>query len=154
MALAIVLACSTAQAKSPPSPKLPCQLPGEGAAAYLSLDPLPLAVKKTIARDFGDWTGHVIDMAPRDADYQESDLIEPGPRLSFHRFIQAGHAGSRWYIWYESGGEGSRYDFIIYEWRPGSAAAQQVATQSVWRDELCAETLKHWNDPPGKSGGG
>jgi hypothetical protein len=56
---------------------------------------LPPAIKQALVNELGD--GKVVDMVPRDADFQETDLIEsPDGPLSFHRFIQAGHSGTRW----------------------------------------------------------
>jgi hypothetical protein len=94
-------------------------------------------------------------MVPRNADFQETDLVDSanGP-LSFHRFIQAGHSGSRWYLWLEIGGVGFHYALIINEWRPTEAQARLITEQQVLPAEnLCPQTLKHLNDPPMKTGG-
>jgi hypothetical protein len=107
-----------------------------------------------LAGFLGDETGRVIDMVPRDADYQQTDLIEPSsPPLSFHRLIQAGRSGSRWYVWFETGGPLS-YSLVIGEWRAGEERARLVSEEDASSGtDLCSQTLKHWNDPPMKSGG-
>jgi hypothetical protein len=88
LAFLFVLAPAIAMAKSPPSPSLPCDLPGEDSETYLSVNALPPAIKQALVNEQGD--GKVVDMVPRDAGFQETDLIEsPDGPLSFHRFIQA-----------------------------------------------------------------
>jgi hypothetical protein len=148
----MMLACALADAKSPPSPSYICPLPGTDSAAFLSLDPLPAPVKRALANQIGD--GQAIDMVARDADFQETDLIEsPDGPLSFHRLIQAGHSGSRWFVWFETGGPTS-YGIIIEEWRPGDSEARLITSRDASSgDDLCLETLKHLNDSPAKTGG-
>lgn len=126
---------------------------GEDSATYLSADPLPPPIKQALANELGD--GKTIGMVPRDADFQETDLIEsPDGPLPFHRFIQAGHSGARWYLWIEIGGLGFHYGLIVNEWHMGEKQARLVTEQQVLPAEnLCSETLKLLKHPPASGGG-
>jgi hypothetical protein len=140
--VALGLSNSPVLATAPPSPNIPCQMPGSDTATFLSVDDLPLPIKRELARSFNGPGG---GLAARDADFRESDFTAPSDTsLPFARFVQAGHAGTRWYVWYELRGPRKEFESLIYYLPAGNSDPTFVAAQSVWPvQQLCPETQRH-----------
>jgi len=144
--LLVVSLCRSALAF--PSPNVPCPLPGKDSQTFLSVDELAPPIFHALQTRFGNELRNGIDMAARDSDWQETDLVEMGsPPLSFRRFIQAGHDGSGWYVWYERGGIGQSYQIAIFDLPAGAEKPRLVFHNWVERAEkLCPATLSHLRD--------
>lgn len=139
---------ASALAAAPPSPNIPCQMPGSDTATFLSVDELPIPIKQELAQYLGDSTGSKLNLAARDADFRETDFTVPtDTKLPPERFVQAGHAGTRWYVWIEWRGLGKGFQSLIFDLPKSRPDATFVAIQSVWPSEqLCPETQRHISD--------
>jgi hypothetical protein len=111
--LSLLLAMvGSATAHAFPSPVVSCPLTGKDSGPFLTVDQLAPQIVHELQRRFGNR----IDMAPRDADWQETDVIDLSqPMMSIRRFVQGGHEGDRWYVWYEMGGIGHSPE-VGYVW--------------------------------------
>jgi hypothetical protein len=145
--IALGLLSPAAWAAAPPSPNVPCQMPGSDVATFLSVDELSGPIKQELVRYFSDSTGK-FGLADRDADFRESGFDDsPDTGLPYARFVQAGHTGTRWYVWYELRGPRKDFESLIYDLPAGSPNVTFVAAQSVWpAEQLCPETQRHIND--------
>lgn len=52
-------------------------------------------------------------IAKREQDFNLSDAVEAG--LPGRRFVQGGHLGDRWFIWYERGGFAPSMNVVAYQ---------------------------------------
>jgi hypothetical protein len=136
----VLLALSAGRpAVAEPSPDISCP-PGGGGAEFASLDAMAPPVVAELARRMALPEGARIAtyMAPRDAAWQVTDVVvEPLPG---RRFIRGDQVGSRWFIWYESGGIAHRYHVAIFDLPPAAPAARLVAHVLVRLVELCPKT--------------
>jgi hypothetical protein len=128
-------------------------MPGSDTATYLSLDDLSPPIRQALTREFVDSTGKP-SLADRNADFAESDFTASSDTtLPFVRFVQAGHTGTRWYVWYELRGQRKDFGLLIYDLTAGSQYLTLVTVQSVWpAEQLCPETQRHIADPRLASG--
>jgi hypothetical protein len=141
---ATVLACAAcAHAADNPSPNIPCTIPGDGAQTYSSLDAMAPEIKAELARQGGDPSGQHIAMAPRDGNFNIGDALD-GQTVNwpFHRFIQGGRWGTRWYVWYEYGGIAYGTRAEIFELPPGASAPRVIFDQSIGASEICEVTIR------------
>lgn len=127
-----------------PSPDLTCRLPGNDSETFLSIDDMAPQVKQELTRRMGDPSGRHLNMAARDQEFQMGDVIVD-PTLPPRRFIQGGRIGTRWYVWYEHGGETYASNVAIFE-LPNGAMPQLVFFDTT--SQLCAATKAHLNDAP------
>jgi hypothetical protein len=145
--LLIVGLCRSALAF--PCPNVPCPLPGKDSQTFLTVDKVAPPIFHELQRRFGDPPGNGIDMEARESDWQETDVtFEGDPVHSMRRFIQAGHDGSRWYVWYELGGIGYSIQIAIFD-LPAGAQKPVLVIHTVAFDAktLCPMTRDHLNDP-------
>jgi hypothetical protein len=148
LALPLLLAlCGIAPARAFPSPETPCPLPGKDSESFITLDQISPRILQELQRRFKN-PGDGIDMAPRDNEWQETDATDTSkPPLSFRRFIQAGHEGARWYVWYEMGGIGHSYQIAIFDLSEAAGAPRLVIHSFVDQpDKLCTQTKAHLHD--------
>jgi hypothetical protein len=145
--IALALLSPAALAAAPPSPNVPCQMPGSDVATFLSVDNIPAPIKLELATFFGNSDGK-LELAARNANFRESNFTASSDTsLPYARFVQAGHTGTRWYVWYELRGQLAEFGSTIFELPEANASATFVSTQSIWpADQLCPETQKHIND--------
>jgi hypothetical protein len=131
-----------------PSPVVPCPLSGKDSGTFLTVEQLAPQIVHELQRRFRNPPGNGIDMAPRDADWQETDVIDGSqPMMSIRRFVQGGHEGDRWYVWYEMGGIGHSYHIAIFDLPAGAGTPRLVIHTFVDRPEqLCGETMTHLHD--------
>jgi len=126
-----------------PSPTVDCPaLAAKGASTVLALDALDPRIGAELDRRFSvpgaPGTGRVI--APRDSDWQVTDVVSPGTPLLGRRFIAGGRIGERWYVWYESGGIAHLYHVAIFDLLPTSPAPHLVLHAAGSLDALCPVT--------------
>jgi len=154
VAIAALLACSgCANAANNPSPNIPCTLPGADAQTFLSIDVMAPEIKAALARQFGDPTGQRIAMAPRDGNFNIGDALdEETVNWPFHRFIQGGRWGDRWYVWYEYGGIAYGVRAEIFDLPKQASAPQMLFDQSVSSAEICKTTLNYLGGAPASGG--
>ena len=140
---ALVVAAATSlatAAAAEPSPEVSCALAGNDTASFTSLDAMAPAIGVELGRRMAVAGAGAPTplMAPRDAAWQVTDVVvEPLPG---RRFILGGRTGSRWYVWYESGGVAHLYHLAIFD-LPDAAAAPTVIAHVITRlDELCVVT--------------
>ena len=131
-----------------PSPNVPCPLPGKDSQTFLTLDDVATPIVHELQRRFRNPPGNGIDMDARDKDWQETDVVMGDePMHSIRRFVQAGHDGSRWYVWYELGGIGYSLQIAIFDLPAGADMPRLVFHNWVERAEkLCPATLSHLRD--------
>jgi hypothetical protein len=131
-----------------PSPVVSCPLTGKDSGPFLTVDQLAPQIVQELQRRFHNPPGDFIDMERRDAEWQETDVVVGSqPMRSTRRFIQGGHEGTRWYVWYESGGIGYSDDIAIFDLPAGANAPRLVIHTFVLRPEqLCGETKAHLHD--------
>ncbi len=139
LAIAAAISLATA-AVAEPSPQVSCDLAGNDTASFTALDAMAPAIGAELGRrmSVAGAGAPTPVMAPRDAAWQVTDVVvEPLPG---RRFIQGGRSGSRWYVWYESGGIAHLYHLAIFD-LPDAAAAPTVIAHVITRlDELCPMT--------------
>jgi len=135
-----VAAISVGAAAAEPSPQVSCNIAGNDTSSFASLDAMPPAIVAELGRRMAVAGAGAPTplMAPRDAAWQVTDVVvEPLPG---RRFILGGRTGSRWYVWYESGGVAHLYHLAIFD-LPDAAAAPTVIAHVITRlDELCVVT--------------
>jgi hypothetical protein len=130
-----------------PSPNVSCPLSAKDSETFLTLDQVTPQIVRELQRRFGNPPGNGIDMAPRDHDWQVTDVITSEVPLSFRRFVQAGHEGSRWYVWYEMGGMGHSYHIAIFDLPEGAVAPRLLLHTAVnFPEQLCSPTMAHLHD--------
>lgn len=116
----------------------------------LSLDAMPSPVVGALMAKF---RGQVEDnrtlIASRDAEWQATDVINPGPPVPGRRFIGGGKRGTTWFVWYERGGIAHTYDVALFELPSGVRAPLHIAHQSTSLPKLCAATLALLDAGPG-----
>jgi hypothetical protein len=131
-----------------PSPVVSSPLTGKDSGPFLTVDQLAPQIVQELQRRFGNSPGNGIDMAPRDADWQVTDVIMGSqPLLSTRRFVQGGREGTRWYVWYEMGGPGYSDQIAIFDLPAGAGSPRLVIHTFVDRPEqLCGETKAYLHD--------
>jgi hypothetical protein len=128
VAIAALSACSgCANAAKNPSLNIPCTLPGGDTQRFSTLDA----------------------MAPRDGNFNIGDALdEETVNWPFHRFIQGGRSGTRWYVWYEYGGIAYGVRAEIFHLPKGADKPEVILDQGPNGSTLCEFTIRHLNDAP------
>jgi len=138
--LAVTAAISVGAAAAEPSPQGSCDIKGNDTASFTSLDAMAPAIGVELGRRMAvpGASAPTPVMAPRDAAWQVTDVVtEPLPG---RRFILGGRTGSRWYVWYESGGVAHLYHLAIFDLPDAAAAPAVIAHVVAALDELCPMT--------------
>jgi len=140
--LALGLLIAGPAALAAPSPTVTCPLEAKDGATFLSLDGLDARIVAELMRRFSaPATMSIAEIvAPRDAEWQVTDVVMPGQPLLGRRFIQGGRAGTRWYVWYESGGIAHQYHAAIFDLPPAAPAPHLVTHIDGSLDQLCPVT--------------
>lgn len=90
------------------------------ARSFLTLNTLPPPVAKAFLAELPqrdvEGSGR---LAERDHAFNSSDAVEPG--LPNRRFVQAGHLGERWFVWYQEGGVAPHATVWTYRLQDGNA---------------------------------
>jgi hypothetical protein len=150
--LAFGLLIAGPAALAAPSPVVACPL--QAGATFLSIDGLDARIVAELKRRFSaPETMRIADMiAPRDAEWQVTDVVTPGQPLLGRRFIQGGRVGTRWYVWYESGGIAHQYHAALFDLAPAASAPRLLAHISGSLDQLCpvtrAQMIEHGTEAP------
>ena len=87
---------------------------------------LPSSVQSELASLFGE---SVLRMANPGERYQESDVIESGPRLPWRRLVFAGISEDRCFVHYERGGRAHGYYVLIIQLSPHGNG---VSATPIW----------------------
>ncbi|HLY58830.1 MAG TPA: hypothetical protein VKS60_24925 [Stellaceae bacterium] len=145
-ALALVLIASNA-AFAEPSPNPACPALDQGGTSFNSVKEIPAPIATELARKMPGAILNEFIMADRDQPWQVTDVVIPGPRLPSRRFIRGGNVGSRWYIWYETGGIAHEFYVAIVELPSTREAAKAVTHFFASPDRMCSETREHLADP-------
>ncbi len=112
------------------------------AKTVFALSDVPAPIRQELASRIssGRTTDLATLMADHDGDWEATDVVRPGSKLLFRRFIQAGQSGDRWYVWYERGGI-AHFDYAVVLALPaGGAAAQVIMHASGMAEALCSAT--------------
>lgn len=142
VAAAIVGAVLPRASAAAPSPSPPCPSLFAQAPMVLSLDAMPAPVFAALnARFRGTAAGDEILIAPRDANWQVTDVVSPGSRLLGRRFIGAGRRGKTWFVWYERGGIAHTFRVALFGLPDGARMAQPIAHEETDLAHLCPATL-------------
>lgn len=147
MAAGVLSIAGTAWAGQP-SPDPPCSnlYAHAGVQQYRSIERLPPALVAELMRHWGRTGAAPADVAaviaPRDADWQVTDVVMGQP-LPSRRFIMAVAEAGRFHIWYESGGLVHTYHLAILEASSGTNEYRPVAHLQGTLQQLCkvAETV-------------
>jgi len=116
------------------SPTVACRF--GGVTLYSSLDRLPEPLVTYLAGKLVGPAGRG-GLAPRDGYFNATDVVMSG--LPMRRFISAGRAGDRWFLWYEHGGLALHAHLIVIDLAPTATVA--VANMTAWPPaRLCALT--------------
>jgi len=129
----LLFASGALASEQPDSQDFTCKL-GHAAAMIDSLKALPPAVAKALHAKVGD-------MAERGGAFNATDVIID-PNTPGRRFIRAGHAGSKWFVWYEQGGIAYFKAILVFETDSKGALFATSEHQGNWNDNLCADTDK------------
>jgi hypothetical protein len=145
--LVALLLCSHEAKAAPPSPAIErCE--ALGAETVTALRDLPPSLIAELDRQFGGGGGgKYVALADRDQDWQPTDVIMDAT-LPTRRFIQAGHVGSRWYVWYEQGGIAHSFHVALFDVKPSDPPVV-LGLDFAGPAGLCATTRKIWNLAPG-----
>jgi hypothetical protein len=153
------LASSSAWAGAYPSPEVGCPPRDDGAKVqrFDSLEAMPEPIWRGIARVLepeepaNSLPSALPDIvAPRDAEWQSSDMIKPGKPLAWRRFIRGfsvetrpyAQVSRKWYVWLEHGGQARTLSVAIFD---GSSEIKPIALFRGHEDSLCAIQAAYQN---------
>ncbi len=129
-ALAALLLTATAASAAPANPDFTCKLV-HPATIYDSLKRLPPALARAVR-------GKIGAMADRGEFFNATDaIVRPGPS---RRFIRAGHAGAKWFAWYEQGGLAYFKSIVVFVADAHGALEVTGEYQGAFDENMCADT--------------
>lgn len=129
----MLYATGAVASEQPDSADFTCKL-NHAATMVNSLRALPAPVAKALHAKVGD-------MAERGGAFNATDVIMD-PNAPGRRFIRAGHAGSKWFVWYEQGGEAYFKAIVVFEPDEKDALFASGEYQRAWNENMCADTDK------------
>ena len=160
-AILAVLAASPAVAGAHPSPEVGCPPQDDGAKVqrFDSLEAMPEPIWRSIARvlepeEPADSLPAALPgiVAPRDAEWQSSDMTKPGKPLAWRRFVRGFSVETRrphqtrkvWYVWLEHGGMARTVSVAIFK---ENRKIEPVALFRGHEDNLCSIQATFQNLP-------
>ena len=143
LAGALIVGVAAPSAAAAPSPVPSCPALFDHAPMVLALQAMPVLVVSALNAKFqgGATVSEEELIAARDADWQSTDVILPGPPLPGRRFIGGGRRGNTWFVWYERGGIAHTYVAAVFEVREGASAPTRITHRQTTVDNLCGATL-------------
>lgn len=142
-AIAAVIIAAAGSAEAAPGPSVACPTLAKDGSVFLSLDQMDSRIVAELQRRFAQGQAYDISqlIAPRDGDWQATDVIMPGPMLPGRRFLQGGRVGDTWYVWYQTGGIAIMFHAAIFE-LPHAAEQPRLRAHTAGRlDDLCPFTM-------------
>ena len=140
-AVITVILWTAGSAAAAPGPSVSCPALAKDGA-FLSLDQMDPRIVAELLRRFAQGQPYDLNqlIAPRDGDWQATDVIMPGPTLPGRRFIQGGRVGDIWYVWYQTGGIAVMYHAAVFELPPAAERPRLRAHTAGRLDDLCPFT--------------
>lgn len=135
-ALALALLAGCAANAEPKNNDLACKFRHD-VREVDSFGAMPSAIQDYLKPKFDFDDPHTGGIAPRDGKWNATDVVMTD--APFRRFIRAGHAGDKWFLWYERGG--IAYFKVLAVFGPGSPSPVLAHMTSPTPD-LCAATDK------------
>ncbi len=132
-AFALVTGCASDAGTQPGS--LSCKF-RQSVQEVNSFEAMPMAVQDNLKPRFNFDDPHTGGIAPRDGKWNATDVVmEDAP---FRRFIRAGHAGDKWFLWWERGGIAYWREFAVFALAGGNVIV--MAHGNLPPDNPCVAT--------------